>query len=405
MHILLFAHNAYTEINSGAARSLRLMMEWLAESGMTCTALGSGRFDQSRDTDIAELNNRIAAADNAVVERDATSGVIPVARFRLRGVDVISVETRGNHRTEDPRGLYQIYGLFKSFLEQTPPDIVLSYSGGSLVQAGLQLARHHGIQTIFTLRALGYDDRALFAHADRVLLNSQMMIEYYGRMIGLQNSAYLPSPMNWREVLSDDDDARSFVTFINPSPHKGIVFFARLAEVLARFRPDIPILVVQSGGSAEPLANTPGLDLARHPQILVSPPIADQRQIYALTKILLVPSVFEEPFGRVAAEAMINGIPPIVSDRGGLPETVGDGGIVLTLPDWITPTEHRIPSPAEVKPWFDAIVRLWTNKAEYDRAASAAKQAAIRLYDERMLKQRYLDYFTAKGPFPPLFAD
>ena len=40
---------------------------------------------------------------------------------------------------------------------------------------------------------------------------------------------------------------------------------------------------------------------------------------FALTRLLLVPSVWAEPFGRVAAEAMINAIPPLVSDRGSLP--------------------------------------------------------------------------------------
>jgi glycosyltransferase involved in cell wall biosynthesis len=44
---------------------------------------------------------------------------------------------------------------------------------------------------------------------------------------------------------------------------------------------------------------------------------------FALTRILVVPSVWEEPFGRVAPEAMINGIPPLVSNRGSLPHVIG----------------------------------------------------------------------------------
>jgi hypothetical protein len=35
---------------------------------------------------------------------------------------------------------------------------------------------------------------------------------------------------------------------------------------------------------------------------------------------MLVPSVFNEPFGRVAAEALINSIPQLVSERAELPE-------------------------------------------------------------------------------------
>jgi glycosyltransferase involved in cell wall biosynthesis len=122
-----------------------------------------------------------------------------------------------------------------------------------------------------------------------------------------------------------------------------------------------------------------------------------------LTRILLVPSVFDEPFGRVAAEAMINGIPPIVSNRGGLPETVGMGGIVLNLPDWLRPGTAQVPTEEETQPWFDAVIRLWDDPAEYERASTAALTEAEILYDEVTLRARYLAYFEAPPPWPPVF--
>ena len=36
-----------------------------------------------------------------------------------------------------------------------------------------------------------------------------------------------------------------YVTFVNPEPRKGVHVFARIAEVLARRRPDIPVLLVE----------------------------------------------------------------------------------------------------------------------------------------------------------------
>ncbi len=46
-------------------------------------------------------------------------------------------------------------------------------------------------------------------------------------------------------------------------------------------------------------------------------------------KYLLVPSLWEEPFGNVALEGMACGCVPIVSYGGGLPDAVGDAGLVF----------------------------------------------------------------------------
>lgn len=46
-------------------------------------------------------------------------------------------------------------------------------------------------------------------------------------------------------------------------------------------------------------------------------------------RFLVVPSVWEEPFGIVALEGMACGCVPIVSDGGGLPEAIGSAGLVF----------------------------------------------------------------------------
>jgi glycosyltransferase involved in cell wall biosynthesis len=57
--------------------------------------------------------------------------------------------------------------------------------------------------------------------------------------------------------------------------------------------------------------------------------------VFAGVEILVVPSIRQESFGRVAAEAMARGIPVIGSDCGGLPEVIGNGigGIIVPAND------------------------------------------------------------------------
>jgi glycosyltransferase involved in cell wall biosynthesis len=56
-------------------------------------------------------------------------------------------------------------------------------------------------------------------------------------------------------------------------------------------------------------------------------------------------------FGRVAAEAPANGVPVLASDRGALPETLGDAWFVFTVPERCTPDGGAVPTAREVAPW------------------------------------------------------
>ena len=45
--------------------------------------------------------------------------------------------------------------------------------------------------------------------------------------------------------------------------------------------------------------------------------------------IIVIPSIWEEPYGLVVAEAMSNGIAIITSDVGGISEIIKDNGILI----------------------------------------------------------------------------
>jgi hypothetical protein len=110
------------------------------------------------------------------------------------------------------------------------------------------------------------------------------------------------------------------------------------------------------------------------------------------TKLLLMPSLWLESFGLVAVEAMFNGVPVLASNRGALPETIGDAGFLFDIPDRYTFQTREPPTADEVAPWIETIIRLWDNSVEYDRCSRAARQRAQAWHPDR-LAPLYRDFF------------
>ena len=60
-------------------------------------------------------------------------------------------------------------------------------------------------------------------------------------------------------------------------------------------------------------------------------PKNELQKLYSRADVVVVPSIVQEAFGRVALEALVSGTPVVASSRGGLPEIVEDGvtGLVV----------------------------------------------------------------------------
>jgi glycosyltransferase involved in cell wall biosynthesis len=414
MRILLAVHNAYTDHTSGAAHSMRILMQWLQGSGHECRALATARFDGKPPDDLnAHLSQfgvplRRSPPSKAFARsvRKPANMVVgcPTVDFTLEGVPVTILLTRAKAGSPSERyEAEQFLFVLDDVLREFQPDLLLTYGAHAVVQEAMRRARTRRIMTVFTLRNYGYEDRKYFEYVDHVFTCSPYLSEVYRQQIGLL-SAGLESPIEWSEVEAPDE-MRRFVTFVNPIPQKGALLFARLADMLGSRRPDIPILVVQSAASAGGLNAIQGLDFGRYPHIMAAPATPRPADFFALTKVLLVPSVFREPFGRVAAEALINGVPPLVSNRGALPETVRGAGRVLPLPAWMTEFTTELPTVEEAQPWFDAVCELWDDAEAHERACNLARDIGNRWYSESVMRRRYLDYFASIAPGTPLFED
>ncbi|MFB7843172.1 glycosyltransferase family 4 protein [Microbacterium sp. NPDC056052] len=75
------------------------------------------------------------------------------------------------------------------------------------------------------------------------------------------------------------------------------------------------------------LNETVGVEVAR---LLGPRPHPEVFRLFEEGDLFVLPSAWEEPFGMVALEAMAKGCVPFVSAKGGLPEVVRDGGVVIS---------------------------------------------------------------------------
>ena len=410
MRFLLINNHCISDPTAGVTQSLRTIMEWLADAGHAGRILTTARFESRVSFTIEEHLRQqgvdLAAAGGSAAARRRKRPPrrsVPVVRYAVRSVPVTLLLTRHNDETRPHDGeASQYLSLFNALLDEFVPDVVIACNGHPMIFAALATARRRRITTAYAVRGFGYYDARFFADVDHVFTCSQFLTGVYREKLGLVSTPLEP-PIDWSTVLAPTD-SRAFVTFVHPSPHKGLFLFARLADMLGSGRPDIPVLVVQSGHTAGALNAIPGIDFSKYPQIMAAPAVPTPADYFALTRLLLVPSIWEEPFGRVAAEAMINGIPPLVSNRGSLPDVLGGdvsaggSGRVLPVPEWMTPETMQLPTASEIQPWYDAVCALWDDAAFYQATASRAQQRADERYSERVSRQKHVDYFTSLTP-------
>jgi glycosyltransferase involved in cell wall biosynthesis len=291
-------------------------------------------------------------------------------RWRAGGVDVAVLCERAGLSTgsarDDALG-YPVYraaepaGSFGAILADWKPDIAI-YPFGPRSFRLLGLGLQAGVKAVLQVASVEGADLALspLAQADLSLVAvSDFAAKRIETLHGLRPPVVPPLIEPARYRVARPGDA---VLLVNPSLRKGVELFFRLAAA----RPDIPFLAVESWNLHDAW-RTVLMNRARSlDNVALWPPLEDMREAYARARLVLMPSIHEETFGRAVAEAQLSGIPALVSDRGALPETLGGGGLV-------------VPLDAGLDAWRAALDRLWEDQAFYARCAAAARAESSRV--------------------------
>ena len=126
-----------------------------------------------------------------------------------------------------------------------------------------------------------------------------------------------------------------YVLFVGTlEPRKNVGTLLDAWTLLVRRTPNLPKLRLAGAASPEAgtwLARLQVPPLAGTVEYAGYIPDASRRDVYTGARLLVLPS-WHEGFGLPALEAMALGIPVVVSNRGALPEVVGDAGL-LVAPD------------------------------------------------------------------------
>jgi glycosyltransferase involved in cell wall biosynthesis len=372
MRILLTATASYAPPRGGATRSNLVWLDQLARAGhdcrIVCGATGEG----------AELRFHDSIAVFAVAE---PARRIQTLRRQIREFQpdwvLVSSEDLGHGLLREAQ--HSAPGRVV-YLAHTPQFFPFGPASWNLEPQGADLARQSAGIVVIGRHMAGYIERAL------------------GR-----RATVIHPPIYGRSPFANLANASSgLVTMINPCAVKGISIFMAVAERM----PEHEFGVVAGWGTTREDRRK----LERLPNVRFLPNAPNIEDVLASTRVLLMPSLWDEGFGLIVMEAMLRGIPVVSSNAGGLAEAKCGSGYVIPVQPIIAyqPVfdEHAMPLPLiatpDPQPWVAALSELLNDRAAYERESRTAREVAGKFVGslDAGAMERYLLSLAPSTPAP-----
>jgi hypothetical protein len=354
VRVLLVQNMPYVGGGGGAIRSNRIMLEQLAARGHHCRVVAPAAGSACGEYDLAGVHGL----------------AVPSGGHLVRAVPQVIAEARPDWMlvpSDDPGGL----ALGVAFA--ACPDRV--------------------VYLTHTMQQLPFGPRAYYPSAARtrllrraagVVAVSRTAQAHLARWGGIAADVLYPHVYGTGPFR---EHAGTAVTMVNPCGVKGISVFLGLADAFAR----VPFLAVASWGTTAADRRA----LASRPNVEVMEPVDDIDLVLARTRLLLMPSLWDETFGYTAVEAMLRGVPVLASAVGGLPEaTLGAAKLlpVRRIERYDTRTDPARPipivPPQDLAPWIGEVRRLIGDEGarlRLGREGRAAAAAFVARLDEGAL--------------------
>jgi glycosyltransferase involved in cell wall biosynthesis len=190
--------------------------------------------------------------------------------------------------------------------------------------------------------------------------------------------------MHRDKIVIQDEFQGETITLVNANQNKGVHVFIELAKRM----PERKFLGV--------LPYYGELRVPTAPSNVTWVPFDDDiRNVLRRTRILIVPSYYES-FGRIAVEAMINGIPVLYSKPN--PNSIYPGGSTEGMQEWIG--DAAIACERErTEEWMDAIRSLDTEETYADLSRRSKEQIeSLNLFTEASRIAELVESFSKQNP-------
>ena len=202
------------------------------------------------------------------------------------------------------------------------------------------------------------DNQKAIEKADLVIANSYFIKDFIKEKFGRESEVIYPmidvSGLQKIKLLSFDQ--RPFLTLIGSELIKGRPIVEKIARRMKKHQ-----FMIVGREFEKPVQKK---------NILYQPWSKQPLDIYRKTRILLIPSLWQEAFCRVAVEGMALGIPCLASNRGGIPEVLDDEFLIKEL--W------------DIGEWASRIEKLETN---YNNFPERLKNKATKFDAKRQIKE------------------
>jgi surfactin synthase thioesterase subunit/glycosyltransferase involved in cell wall biosynthesis len=376
MRILLAHNSRYFPAHGGGDKSNRLLMEALADRGHACRVVARLSAFNPREHEL--FLERLAARSIPVTSSD--SGVVV---FTQGGVEVHVL-------TSNPR----LRACFAAQIAEFAPTAILNSTDDPaqvLLGAALraEALRDEFPRVVYLARAtlalpFGPDcafpsaaKTSLLRQADGVVAVSRYVASYVQRWSGIEA---VPLPISLLEPGPYPELGRfenEFVTLVNPCAVKGISIFLALAAQM----PEVRFAAVPTWGTNR----KDRAALAALPNVRILDPVDDIDDVLKRTRVLLVPSLWNEARSRIVVEAMLRGVPVLASNLGGIPEAkLGVPYLISVRPieRFCTELDEQMVPMAEVPEqetgaWAGALAKLLRDPAHYAELSRASREAAL----------------------------